>query len=123
MSERADELIAGPEVPDIHDDCKKQLERLKLHLIELDKELEEESMRHEQERTQLMSRIQELEEAAAEALNNEVVRDEGNRMEFEENLELKSKLAEQTQKIDNLQTSFDLLQSSKPNICMYVPFL
>src|SRR5271163_1411307 len=43
----------------------KQQERLKQHLIELDKELEAESIRHEKERVQMLSRIAQLEEQLA----------------------------------------------------------
>ena len=43
-------------------ECKKQFETLKQHLVELDKELEEESRRHSKEKLQMQARIDDLQD-------------------------------------------------------------
>lgn len=99
VSEQQDDQVQG--------DDTKQVERLKLHLLELDKELEEESIRHEKERSQLMSKIKELEEKLAGSIQCN-----DDHMGTEDVELLRKKVDEQSHQIKNLQSSLDLLQSS-----------
>ncbi len=100
---------------DIHIECTKQQERLKAHLIDLDRELEEEARRHEFEHRQLLDKISELQAELQEIRNAQTD------VEFDE--EEKNSLIAKTEEqrneigrrdilIENLQSSIDILESS-----------
>lgn len=90
-----------------NEDSAKQAARLRQHLIELDQEMEAESIRHERERSQMMTKIKELEEALA---GNDI-RADG--LHFEsENQELKKQVIDYEVQLENLKLSVEMLESS-----------
>lgn len=90
-----------------NEDLTKQVERLRQHLIELDQEMEAESIRHERERSQMMTKITELEEA----LDGNGDRAQG--LEFEsENHKLNKQVIDYEVQLDNLRLSVEMLESS-----------
>jgi len=101
-----------------HQECCKQVEKLRVHLLELDKELEAESCRHELERTKFLLKIQELEETIQENTESETGHrdkaDDGvTNLELRlENSALRDQLSSSHQKVSQLEDSLSLLELS-----------
>lgn len=106
-----------------HQACCKQVEKLRVHLLELDKELEAESCRHELERTKFLGRIQELEEMLQERIEINVGTDDGSSNDSGlrvENSALKDQLSSSQQKISDLEGSLSLLELSTCSDQIYI---
>lgn len=89
-------------------DCKKQHEALKQHLVELDKELEEESRRHSKEKLQMQAKIDELQGRLQLCGENEAADVYALERELES---AKSDLDKSRGLMLNLHTSLELIES------------
>lgn len=102
----------GESVTPTDDNSAKQVERLRQHLIELDQEMEAESIRHERERTLMMAKIKELEEAL-------VAKDSGGEIDEGQNEELKKQVIGYQLQLDNMKLSVEMLESSTATLMDY----
>lgn len=100
---------------DSHAECKNKLAMLTAHMIELDQELEAESIRHERERSQLIAKISELEEEVSSYRESnfsaEEIKDLKNK-----NAKLEVDLEMERAQCRNLKFSLEALENS--TICM-----
>lgn len=92
-----------------HDESAKQVERLRQHLIELDQEMEAESIRHELERNQMLTKINELEEALTRKNNGREVVDRSDGFAKQE---LEDQIVDYELQLNNMKLSVEMLESS-----------
>jgi phosphomevalonate kinase len=92
-----------------HEESTMQVKMLRQHLIEIDQEMEAESIRHERERIQMLTRISELEVALTVKINGGVAVDRSAELVRQE---LECQVVEYQLQLDNMRLSFEMLESS-----------